>query len=256
MRSVFLVFGIIAIWELACRLFSLPSWLLPTPSAVALALLKDFGPLMHSFLFTFKLTLGAFALALVSGFVIGLLAHLSRGFRQSVFPFTILLQTTPVVSIAPLLIIWFRNNAFMALLTCAWLVCVYPMISSTLAGLSKSDTNLQRIFTLYKASVWQRLWHLELPSALPYILNGLRISGGLALVGAVGAEFVAGTGGQELGLAYRLLMAAYNQETARLFAALVVVSCFGLLIHVLLSWLERRVLGRLRLKDSSSAATG
>jgi len=254
-RSVVVVLAIIAIWELACRLFSLPSWLLPTPSAVALALAKDFGPLMHSFLFTFKLTLGAFALALVSGFVIGLLAHLSRGFRQSVFPFTILLQTTPVVSIAPLLIIWFRNNAFMALLTCAWLVCVYPMISSTLAGLGKSDTNLQRIFTLYKASVWKRLWHLELPSALPYILNGLRISGGLALVGAVGAEFVAGTGGQELGLAYRLLMAAYNQETARLFAVLVVVSCFGLVIHVLLSWLESQVLRRLRLKDSS-ATTG
>lgn len=255
MRSVALVVFIVAIWEIACRFLSLPSWLLPAPSAVAAALVKDAIPLMQSFLFTFKLTLGAFVLALLTGFTIGLLAHLSRGFRQSVFPFTILLQTTPVVSIAPLLIIWFRNNAFLALMTCAWLVCVYPMISSTLAGLGKSDANLQRIFKLYRANVWQRLWHLELPSALPYIVNGLRITGGLALVGAVGAEFVAGTGGQELGLAYRLLMAAYNQETARLFAALVVVSCFGLLIHLMLSKLESMVLKMLRLQDSS-AATG
>lgn len=255
MRSLGVILLFILLWEIACWLLDIPKWLLPAPTSIALALSKDAGVLFQSFLFTFKLTLGAFILAVISGFAIGLLAHVSRGFRQTIFPFTILLQTTPVVSVAPLLIIWFRNNAFLALLACSWLVCVYPMISSTVSGLAKADANLQRLFQLYKASVRHRLFHLELPSALPYIANGLRITGGLALVGAIGAEFVAGTGGQELGLAYRLLMAAYNQETARLFAVLAVVSAFGIVIHFVLSAFENFVLEKLRISRSSTAVS-
>jgi NitT/TauT family transport system permease protein len=250
LRSMVVVGLVVFIWELSCRILSLPAWLLPAPSSVVAALQKDFLALAQSFFFTLKLTIGAFLLAIVTGFLIGLLAHLSRFFKESFFPFTILLQTTPVVSVAPLLIIWFRNNAFLALLTCAWLVCVYPMISSTYAGLGKADANLQRLFTLYQSSVWHRVWHLDLPSALPFIMNGVRMTGGLALVGAVGAEFVAGTGGQELGLAYRLLMAAYNQETARLFAALSVVSAFGIFIHYSLSVAEDFLLRKLRVNGS------
>jgi NitT/TauT family transport system permease protein len=253
MRSFVVVIVVLVVWEVACRLFDIPSWLLPKPSAVAAALDKDVPALLRSFLFTAKLTVCAFFLAVVTGFVVGVLSHISKGFREGIFPFSILLQTTPVVSVAPLLIIWFRNNAFLALLACSWLVCAYPMISSTFSGLGQADANLQRLFRLYKASVWHRLWHLELPSALPQIINGVRITGGLALVGAVGAEFVAGTGGQELGLAYRLLMAAYNQETARLFAALTVVSAFGIVIHVLLSALEKALLRKLRVTQDSAS---
>lgn len=253
MRSLIVVLTLLVIWEFACRIFAIPSWLLPKPSAVFAALSKDVASLVRSFFFTAKLTVCAFVLAVVTGFLVGVFSHISKGFREGIFPFSILLQTTPVVSVAPLLIIWFRNNAFLALLACSWLVCVYPMISSTYAGLGQSDANLQKLFRLYKSGVWHRLWHLELPSALPQIMNGLRITGGLALVGAVGAEFVAGTGGQELGLAYRLLMAAYNQETAKLFAALTVVSAFGIAVHFLLSYLETIVLRKLRVIKVSAA---
>jgi len=254
MRSLLVVLTFLVLWQVACSVFSIPAWFLPAPSAVLQALAQDFGLLASSFLFTAKVTLGAFFLAVLFGFFIGLFSYLSRFVKDGVLPFTILLQTTPVVSIAPLLIVWFRNNAFAALLVCAWLVCVYPMISSTYAGLGKADNNLKRLFRLYRISPWQSLWHLELPSALPFILNGMRISGGLALVGAVGAEFVAGTGGRELGLAYRLLMAAYNQETPRLFAALCVVSVFGIMIHQLLAVLESYVLRRLRVPTHESAS--
>lgn len=253
MRSLAVVIFALLLWEAVCRLFAVPAWLLPMPTAVVQALAHDPEGLWRSFIFTAKLTLGAFVLAVISGFLIGTLAHISRGFKEGIFPFTILLQTTPVVSVAPLLILWFRNNAFLALLACAWLVCVYPMISSTYSGLGQSDANLRRLFQLYKAPAYKRFWHMELPSALPSILNGLRITGGLALVGSVGAEFVAGTGGQELGLAYRLLMAAYNQETARLFAALSIVSAFGIVIHVGLSILEGVVLRRLRVSRNSTS---
>lgn len=247
MRSVLLIMLIIVAWELICHVFAIPAWLLPAPRAVLASLVKDAPALLNSLWFTAKLSFAAFFMAVVSGFVVGLLAHVSKGVREGIYPLTILLQTTPVVSVAPLFIIWFRNNAFLALLACSWLVCVYPMISSTLAGLNKADANLRKLFRLYRSSLFMQLFHLELPAALPYIMNGVRITGGLSLVGAIGAEFVAGTGGQELGLAYRLLMAAYNQETSRLFAALCVVSVFGLLIHMVLSLLEKAVLKKLRL---------
>lgn len=252
MRSVlsFLIF--VLVWQCVCSLFSVPAWFLPAPSAVAVALWNDSTVLFQSLVFTAKVTSLAFLLACLFGVVVGFFSYISRNVREGLLPFTILLQTTPVVSIAPLLIVWFRNNAFAALVTCAWLVCVYPMISATVAGFTATDANLRRLFQLYRISPWKSLLHLELPSALPFILNGVRVAGGLALVGAIGAEFVAGTGGQELGLAYRLLMAAYNQETARLFAALSVVSLYGITIHFSLAWIEKWAARKWRLQGVSA----
>ncbi|MBM3382756.1 MAG: ABC transporter permease [Betaproteobacteria bacterium] len=247
MRSLLTVLFVVVLWQVGCQLFSIPAWLLPTPTSVMQVLFSDAGTLFKSFFFTAKVTAASFILALVTGLAVGFLSHVSRGVREGIFPFTILLQTTPVVSVAPLLIVWFRNNAFAALVACAWLVCVYPLISAAYAGFRSTDPNLQRLFRLHGISPWKSFLHFEVPSALPMILNGVRISGGLALVGAIGAEFVAGTGGHELGLAYRLLMAAYNQETAKLFAALFVVSGFGVLIHFLFSALELWVARKLRL---------
>ncbi|MEY4064344.1 MAG: hypothetical protein RIR26_552 [Pseudomonadota bacterium] len=252
MRSVLSFLSVLLIWQIVCILFSVPAWFLPTPSAVAVALWTDGAVLFHSLVFTAKVTTLAFFLACLFGVVVGFFSYISKNVREGLLPFTILLQTTPVVSIAPLLIVWFRNNAFAALVACAWLVCVYPMISATVSGFRATDANLRRLFRLYRISPWKSLWHLELPSALPFILNGVRVAGGLALVGAIGAEFVAGTGGQELGLAYRLLMAAYNQETARLFAALSVVSLYGVSIHFSLEWLEKWAARRWRVKTASA----
>lgn len=253
MRGWISVLLVIGLWQTACHLFSIPSWFLPSPVQVLSAMKADAVLLIKSLYFTARVTLVAFMLALSTGVLIGFLSHASRVVREGIFPFTILLQTTPVVSIAPLLVVWFRNDAFAALVVCSWLVCVYPMISSAFAGFGHTDPNLRRIFLLYRITPWKSFWHLEFPSALPLLLNGVRVSGGLALVGAIGAEFVAGTGGLELGLAYRLLMAAYNQETARLFAALLVVSLFGLAIHFTLAFLEQKILAQLRMGRRSTS---
>lgn len=253
MRSTLVVVIVLLAWQFLCQAFTVPPWLLPAPTRVVAALFSDAPVLLKSLYFTAKVTAVAFFIAILTGLVVGFLSHVSRGVREGIFPFTILLQTTPVVSVAPLLIVWFRNNAFAALVVCAWLVCVYPMISASYSGFRNTDPNLKRMFRFYGISPWKSVWHLEVPSALPMILNGIRISGGLALVGAIGAEFVAGTGGHELGLAYRLLMAAYNQETSKLFAALFVVSGFGILIHLLLAKCEKFALQKLRFGVHSAA---
>lgn len=253
MRSASILIIVFLAWELICRALLVPAWLLPRPSQVFSALMADLPFLLQSLFFTAKVTLSAFSLALTIGLLLGFFCHVSKAFSDGLFPFTILLQTTPVVSVAPLLLVWFKNDAFAALVLCAWLVCIYPMISAAFSGFSQIDPNLKRLFQLYRIPPWKSFWHLELPSALPVILNGIRISGGLALVGAIGAEFVVGSGGQELGLAYKLLMAAYNQETSKLFAALIVVSAFGLLIHFSLALVERSILLRLRVARSISA---
>jgi NitT/TauT family transport system permease protein len=153
----------------------------------------------------------------------------------------VILQVTPIVAIAPLIIIWV-NDVFLSLLVCAWLVAFFPIVANTTLGLNSADRNLVDLFRLYGASRWQLLRYLRLPSALPYFLAGVRISGGLALIGAVVAEFVAGTGGTETGLASRILEAGYRLEIARLFAALLLLSLTGVAIFAVLSWISRRLL--------------
>jgi NitT/TauT family transport system permease protein len=165
----------------------------------------------------------------------------SRILELSLFPYAVILQVTPIVAIAPLIIIWVRQP-FLALLVCAWIVAFFPIVSNTTVGLNSADRNLLALFRLYGASPGQTLLYLRLPTALPYFLAGLRISGGLALIGAVVAEFVAGTGGAETGLAFRILEAGYRLAIPRLFAALFLLSLTGIVIYLLLDWLSRRVL--------------
>src|SRR5436190_2184371 len=165
----------------------------------------------------------------------------SRLLELSLFPYAVILQVTPIVAIAPLLIIWVRQP-FLALLVCAWIVALFPIVSNTTVGLNSADRNLLMLFRLYGASPGQTLLYLRLPTALPYFLAGLRISGGLALIGAVVAEFVAGTGGAETGLAFRILEAGYRLAIPRLFAALFLLSLTGIVIYLLLDWLSRRLL--------------
>jgi NitT/TauT family transport system permease protein len=161
----------------------------------------------------------------------------------SFFPYAVILQVTPIVSIAPLIIIWV-NDTFASLLICAWIVAFFPIVANTTLGLNSADRNLAALFQLYGASRWQALRFLRLPSALPLFLAGVRISGGLALIGAVVAEFVAGTGGSATGLASRILEAGYRLEIPRLFAALFLLSLTGILIFAALSWLSNALLKR------------
>lgn len=235
---------VLALWEGGVRLFQVPPYLLPGPWLVLQTLLQEWPQLFPSLLITLQITVVAFMAATVSGLVIAVLFTQSKWIERSFFPYAVILQTTPIVAIAPIIIIWFKNNTFAALVVCAWIVAFFPIVSNTTLGLNSADHNLQNLFRLYGASRWQTLWHLRLPSAMPYFLGGLRISGGLALIGAVVAEFVAGTGGARSGIAYQILMSSYNLQIPRMFAALAMTTLLGVLIFVGLTVLSDRLLNQ------------
>src|SRR5438094_275586 len=231
---------LLALWQVIVWVSSIPPYILPGPLAIAASLWTDGPSLLGSLLVTLRVTLAALAAAAILGGMIAVLFSLSRILELSLFPYAVILQVTPIVAIAPLIIIWVREP-FLALLVCAWIVAFFPIVSNTTVGLNSADRNLLALFRLYGASPGQVLLYLRLPTALPYLLAGLRISGGLALIGAVVAEFVAGTGGAETGLAFRILEAGYRLAIPRLFAALLLLSLTGLVIYLLLDLLSRRL---------------
>lgn len=230
------------LWEMLICLTRTPSYLLPSPSLILQTLFSSWNELLPSLLMTLNVTVVAFLLAVISGLLVAVLFTQNKWIERSFFPYAVLLQTTPIVAIAPLIIIWLKSNTFAALVVCAWIVAFFPILSNTVLGLNSADHHLVNLFQLYRASRWQTLLHMRLPSALPYFLGGLRISGGLALIGAVVAEFVAGTGGTQSGLAYQILMASYNLQIPRMFAAVVLITFTGILIFIGLTWLSNRLL--------------
>ncbi|MEN9221600.1 MAG: ABC transporter permease [Thermostichus sp. BF3_bins_97] len=231
-------------WEVAVRVTGMPHYLLPGPILVVQTLFREWGALFPSLLITLKITVVAFFCATMSGLLISILFTQSKWIERSFFPYAVILQTMPIVSIAPLIIIWLRNNTFAAMVVCAWIVAFFPIISNTTLGLNSADHNLLNLFQLYKANRWQTLIYLRLPSAMPYFMGGLRISGGLSLIGAVVAEFVVGTGGQRAGIAYQILISSFNLQVPRMFAALIMVTSLGILIFVSMSALSDRMLGK------------
>jgi NitT/TauT family transport system permease protein len=231
----------LCVWETVVRVSGVPRYILPSPIEIALSLWTDGSSLLGSLLVTLRVTLAALAAATVLGGGIAVLFSLSRILEVSFFPYAVMLQVTPIVAIAPLIIIWVREP-FLALLVCAWIVAFFPIVANTTVGLNSADRNLLALFRLYGASRGQTLRYLKLPTALPYFLTGLRISGGLALIGAVVAEFVAGTGGAETGLAFRILEAGYRLAIPRLFAALFLLSLTGIVIYLVLDFLSRLLL--------------
>ncbi|BAY98626.1 ABC transporter permease protein [Tolypothrix tenuis PCC 7101] len=236
--------GIFALllWDIFVRITQLPPYILPGPILVLQTLISDWNELFSSLLITLQITVVAFVAAAISGLIIAILFAQSKWIERSFFPYAVILQTTPIVAIAPLIILWFKNNTFAALVVCAWIVAFFPIVSNTTLGLNSVDRNLLNLFQLYKASRWQTLLYLRLPSAMPYFLGGLKISGGLALIGAVVAEFVAGTGGEKSGIAYRILISSYNLQIPRMFAALFLTTGLGVLIFVSLSALSDFIL--------------
>ena len=239
------VMGVVmlVLWEAVVRLAEIPPYVLPGPLVVARTLVDDWGMLAPALIVTIEITLEALVAAVIVGGLLAILFSLSRWVELSLFPYAIILQVTPIVAIAPLIIAW-ANNVDLSLLICAWLVAFFPILSNTILGLRSVDHNLLALFELYGAGRWKTLIHLRLPAALPYFLGGLRISGGLALIGAVVAEFVAGTGGSASGLAYRILEAGYQLRIPRMFAALVLISAAGIAIYLLLSLLSHLLLRR------------
>lgn len=239
------VLGILmlGLWEGLVRTAGIPPYILPGPILIAETLVADWGTLAPSLLVTLRITLEALAAAIVIGGLLAVLFSLSRWIELSLFPYAIVLQVTPIVAIAPLIIIW-ANNVELSLLICAWLVAFFPILSNTILGLRSVDPNLIDLFELYGAGRWRTLIHLRLPAALPYFLGGLRISGGLALIGAVVAEFVAGTGGSASGLAWRILESGYQLKIPRMFAALLLISATGIAIFLLLTLVSHLLLRR------------
>jgi len=233
----------VAGWHWFVKAYALPPWLVPSPRAVLATLVADRALLAASLWVTLSIALAAFALAVVAGVAIALAFAQSRWIEASFLPYAILLQVTPIVAIAPLIIIWVRD-ARVALVLCAAVVALFPVISNTTIGLRSVDPGLADLFRLMHASRWQRLTRLQAPSALPYFFAGLRVASGLALIGAVVAEFVAGTGGQGAGLAYQILMAGIQLNVPRLFAALVLIAATGVALFLVVDLCAKALLAR------------
>lgn len=239
----FLVFfAALLTWELSVRINQIPHYILPAPTLIAKTLWDNLGSLMTSWVYTMKITFGALVLAVLGGVALAMLFALNKWVELCLFPFAIVLQVTPIVAIAPLILI-FINSTTAALLLCAWIVAFFPILSNTVVGLRSADHNLRDLFSLYRATPWQTLRHLLIPSAMPYFIAGLKIAGGLSLIGAVVAEFTAGAAGKETGLASRILEASFRTEIPKMFAALVLVSLTGILIFLVFNLISKLVLG-------------
>ena len=230
-------------WDRICVWNEIPHYILPRPGVVLQALVNDAGLLFSSLLVTLRITFLGLLLAVAGGVGLAVLFAQSKWVEMSFFPFAVVLQVTPIVAIFPLINIYVDNQTT-KLLLCAWIVAFFPILSNTTLGLNSADRNLRDLFALNGATRWQELWLLRLPSAMPYFLGGLKIAGGLALIGAVVAEFVAGAAGQSSGLASRIIEAGYRLNAPRLFAALILISATGIVIFLILSWVSHMILRR------------
>ncbi len=232
-----MIFG----WDRVVVWNEIPHYILPGPGRVLSTLIADWAMLFDALLVTLQITLLALAVAVIGGVGLAVLFTQSRLAEMSFYPYAVILQVTPIVSIAPLIFIYV-DSRLAGLLICAWLVAFFPILSNTTLGLNSADHNLRDLFRIYGATRWQRLRFLQLPSALPYFLGGLRIAGGLSLIGAVVAEYVAGTGGIGSGLAFRILEAGYRLNIPRMFAALILIAVTGVVIFAGLSFLSHMLL--------------
>ena len=233
---------VLALWESACRAFAIPDFLFPAPSSITASLLANWPDLLHALWRTMRVTLIAFALSTVVGTLVAFLFVQSRFVERGFFPYAVMLQVTPVVAVAPLIIILVKNTD-VALIICATIIAIFPVISNTTIGLRSLDRGLVNLMRVHKATRMQTLMRLRIPSALAYFFAGLRISSGLALIGAVVAEFVAGTGGRSSGLAYEILQAGFQLDIPRMFAALGLITLAGVLLFLVMAGLSRFVLG-------------
>ena len=238
--SLVMILSILA-WHLYVTINDIPHYILPGPFLVAQSIIDDWGLLWPAMLTTTRLTVLALLFAILGGVALAVAFTQSKWAEMSFFPYAVILQVTPVVAIAPLLQIYVES-AFVAALLCAWIVAFFPILSNTTIGLKSADHNLEDLFTIYGASRWQRLRFLAAPSALPYFLGGLKIAGGLALIGAVVAEFVIGRAGTGLGLASTLLEASYRFNFGRLYAALILISTMGIVIFAITSLISHLAL--------------
>ncbi|HUG62422.1 MAG TPA: ABC transporter permease [Methylomirabilota bacterium] len=235
--------AVLLVWDWYVRAYDIKPFILPGPYLVAETLVKDWGTLSGALFVTLKITFLALFLALIGGTLLAILMTQSKIFELALFPYAVILQVTPIVAIAPLILIYVRDTQA-AVLLCAFIVTFFPILSNTIAGLKSVDHNLLNLFELYGATRWQTLLLLKIPSAQPYFFAGLRIGGGLALIAAVVAEFAAGSAGAGSGLAFRILESQYRLNIPRLFAGLILLSATGVVVFWLTSLLSHLALRR------------
>jgi NitT/TauT family transport system permease protein len=241
-----LIAALLAIWEAACHLTGVPAYFLPSPSAVAVAMIENGPLLLGSAWNTLATALLALACASLMASSLALIIATNRLLEKAVRPLAVALQVTPVVAIAPQVVIWAGlAHADRAIIALAVIVAFFPIFSGALTGLKSTDPDLERLFDLYGARRWQKLTRLRLPSAIPFMLEGHKVAGGLAVIGAVVAEFVAGSGGSQ-GLAWRILESSNRLQTAKTFAAVIVLAIMGAGLHAVLEAAERAILRRFR----------
>lgn len=242
LAPVILACLLLAGWEIACRVLEIPAYFLPPPSAIATALTSDWASLSASAWTTLSMALTALLIAAAVACALALVTALSRTVERAVTPLAVLMQVTPVVAIAPLVVIWAGvAHPERAVTALAVVVAFFPIFSGALTGLKSADPDLARLFALYGANPLQRLIRLKLPSAVPHLLEGLKVAAGLSLIGAVVAEFVAGSGGSQ-GLAWRILEAGNRLQTAKMFAAVALLGLMGAALHALLQVVEKKAL--------------
>lgn len=234
---VLVVVATLGLWDWFVTAYEIPHYLLPSPGRVWEQLVTDRVILGEALLVTLRITVMALAVAVIGGVLLAILFNQSRFAELVFYPYAVILQVTPIVSIAPLIFIYVKDPTARVLI-CAWIVAFFPILSNTTLGLKSTDHNLRDLFSIYGANRWQRLVFLQLPSALPYFLGGLRIAGGLALIGAIVAEYVVGTGGAGSGLAFRILEASYRLNIPRMFAALALIAVVGVAIFALTSFVS------------------
>jgi len=246
LAPILLVAVLLGLWETACRLTGVPAYFLPAPSAVAAAMAQDWALLLASAWKTLSTALLALAFASLTACSLALIISTNRLLEKAVQPLAVALQVTPVVAIAPQVVIWAGlAHPDRAIISLAVIVAFFPIFSGALTGLKSTDPDLERLFDLYGATRWQKLRRLRIPSATPFILEGHKVAGGLAVIGAVVAEFVAGSGGSQ-GLAWRILESSNRLQTAKTFAAVIVLSLMGALLHAVLQASEQAILRRFR----------
>jgi NitT/TauT family transport system permease protein len=249
------LFGVLAWWQWAVVHYDIKPYLLPSPLRIVMTLATDWPILFPSLVNTLEITFGALALAVIGGGGLAILFAQSRWIEMALVPFAITLQVTPIIAVAPLIAVYLKDvtldlgfmtvsDVTLQLLTCAWIVAFFPVLSNTTIGLNSADHNLRNLFELYGATRWQTLRYLRLPAALPYFLAGLKIASGLALIGAVVAEFVVGAQGIGSGLASRIQESAFRLNIARMYAAVVLISGTGIAIYLATAWISHLTLRR------------
>lgn len=236
--------AVLSLWEWAVAAFAIQPFVLPAPSAIVTAAIDNWSSLLSSAWITIRTTMLAFSIALVLGVLLAVIFSQSRTIERAFLPYAVTLQVTPIVAIAPLVAIWVGlDNGEAAVLVLAVIVAFFPILANTTLGLRSADRQLHELFDLYRATRWQRLVRLQFPAALPYLLAGMKIAGGLALIGTVVAELSAGTG-TSTGLAWRIAEGTNRLQIDKVFAALALLSAIGIAIYALLSWVERNALKR------------